>query len=248
MDRRLFISMLAGLPCVGTARAAAPWSAKFIMGDFAGTAYQAGLHIMLDKGWKTYWRNPGEAGIPPNITAVGDNLASLETEFPLPIRVKDESGEALGYHDTVVFPLQLTPKDVAKPLDVQLSSFFGVCAQVCTPAKFDGSVSFAPSSKPAPDAALISQWQDRVPKTGNIVSSAKMQDKILVLNLRHAVSDIFIEGPDKYYFRAPNINIDGTAATFIVDGLKTAGDLIGADLRITVNAIGQGLEQHITVA
>jgi DsbC/DsbD-like thiol-disulfide interchange protein len=225
-----------------------PWSAAFIGGDFDGNAYQAGLHVMLDKGWKTYWRNPGDAGIPPNINATGDNLESLTVDFPLPIRIKDESGEALGFHDEVLFLLNIKPKDAAKPMNLQMSSFFGVCAKVCTPAKFDGTLDLSPNATPSSDAALIAQWRERVPKAGNIVTAAKVQDKILTLSLKQAVSDIFVEGPENYYFRAPNFNIDGSAATFIIDGLQKPDDLKGLDLRVTIDAMGQGLEQHIMVA
>jgi DsbC/DsbD-like thiol-disulfide interchange protein len=247
MDRRIFISALASLPFIAPARAGVPWAAKFVSGGFDGKVHKAGLYIKLDKGWKTYWRNPGEAGIPPNINATGDNLAEMTIDFPLPIRITDESGVSLAYHDEVVFLLNLKPKNVDKPLDVQLTSFFGVCEKVCTPAKFDGALSLS-SASAVSDAALISKWQARVPKSGNIVTSAKVKDKQLVLNISQAVSDIFVEGPDSYYFRAPNFNLDGTSATFIIDGLQKPGDLAGADLRITIDAIGQGLEQHVTVA
>jgi DsbC/DsbD-like thiol-disulfide interchange protein len=247
MNRRFFISTLTGLPFVKSARAAVPWSAKFVTGGFDGKAYQAGLFIKLDKGWKTYWRNPGESGIPPNINATGDNLESFSIDFPLPIRIKDESGETLGFHVEVMFLLNLKPKDLAKPLDLQLTSFFGVCEKVCTPAKFDGVLNFAPDSAPS-EAALISQWQQRVPKPTKIVTSATVKDKVLTLDLAQTASDIFVEGPENYYFRAPKFNADGTAATFAIDGLQKPDDLNGVNLRITLDVKGQGLEQQVTVA
>jgi DsbC/DsbD-like thiol-disulfide interchange protein len=249
MDRRVLISTLLSLPFAAPARAALPWSARFVSGGFDGAAYQAGLHIMLDKGWKTYWRNPGEAGIPPDIRAIiADNLDGLTFDFPLPQRIKDESGEALAYHDEVLFPLYLKPKDASKPVSAQMSSFFGVCAQICTPAKFEGALSFAPSSAPTAEAELIAKWQALVPRHGSIITSAKVSDKFLVLELRQSVSDVFVEGPDRYYFRAPDFNREAGKAWLAIDGLKNADDLKGVDLRITVDANGQGLEQHITVA
>jgi DsbC/DsbD-like thiol-disulfide interchange protein len=249
MDRRVLISTLLSLPFAAPARAALPWSAKFVSAGFDGTAYQAGLHIMLDKGWKTYWRNPGEAGIPPDIRALtSDNLESLTIDFPLPLRIKDESGEALAYHDEVLFPLHLKPKDASKSLTAQMSSFFGVCEQVCTPAKFEGDLSFAPSSAPMPDAALIAKWQALVPKPRSIITAAKVSDKFLVLDLVQPVNDVFVEGPDRYYFRGPDFSREPGKVWLAIDGLKNPGDLKAVDLRITVDANGQGLEQHITVA
>jgi DsbC/DsbD-like thiol-disulfide interchange protein len=248
MDRRMFISALATLPFYTPARAAVPWRAQFVAGGFDGNAYSGGLHIMMDKGWKTYWRNPGEAGIPPDIRAVGENFENLTIDFPLPQRIKDESGEALAYHDEVLFPLHLKPKDVAKPLAVHMSSFFGICEQVCAPAKFDGELSFAPSSIASPGAELIAKFQALVPKLATIVTAAHVSEKLLVLDLNQKLDDIFVEGPDRYYFRAPDFNREQGKAYIIIDGLKNAGDLMGADLRITMNAGGKGLEQRIAVA
>jgi DsbC/DsbD-like thiol-disulfide interchange protein len=248
MDRRIFISALMSLPLIAPARAAVPWSASFIVGGFDGKTYKAALLIDLDPGWKTYWRNPGTSGIPPDITAAGENLESMSIDFPMPVRIVDEGGETLGFHDEVMFILNLKPKDPAKPLRVDLSSFFGVCQKICTPAKFDGTLDFAPSSTSNAEASDIAEWQNQVPRPANIVSSAKVKDKILTLQLKQEVKDIFIEGPERYYFRAPKFNLHGDEASFIVDGLKKSDDLIGAELRLTINAMGMGLEQRVTVA
>jgi DsbC/DsbD-like thiol-disulfide interchange protein len=249
MDRRIFISTLVSLPFIAPARAALPWSAKFINGGFDGKFHQAGLHIILNKGWKTYWRNPGEAGIPPDISAAtADNLESLTIDFPLPLRIKDESGEALAYHDEVLFPLYLKPRDEGKPVSAHMSSFFGVCAQVCTPAKFEGDLKFALTAEPSADADLIAKWQALVPQPASIVSAAQVVDGFLVLELKQQLDDIFVEGPDHYYFRNPDLGREQGKAWIKIDGLKNPGELKGVNLRITVNAGGIGLEQRIAVA
>jgi DsbC/DsbD-like thiol-disulfide interchange protein len=248
MNRRIFTSALLSLPFILPAHAAAPWSAHVIAGHFDGDAYLAGLHIDLAMGWKTYWRNPGTAGIPPEITAIGENLESMSVDFPMPSRIVDDSGETLGFHDEVMFILRLKPKDPAKPLHVEISSFFGVCQMVCTPAKFDGSLDFAPSSTLNAEDKDIAEWQSQVPQPATIVSGAKINNKILTLQLKQEVKDIFIEGPERYYFRAPKFNLHGDEASFVIDGLKNSDDLIGTELRLTFNAMGVGLEQRVTVA
>ena len=248
MNRRFLISSLATLPFVSAARAAVPWSAQFLAGGFDGKAYSAGLHIKLDKTWRTYWRNPGSAGIPPSITAEPTtNFAGMTFDFPLPIRIIDEGGTSFGYHDEVLFPLRITPKDPGAPLSVQLSSFFGVCQKVCTPAKFEGILNFSPSSASTPEADLISQWQARVPKTGEIVRTAKVSDKYLRLELINHVSDVFVEGPDNYYFGQPEFGLAGTNVALKIAGLKKDTDLKGVELRITANVNGNGLDQRIVV-
>ena len=247
MDRRFFLTLVSSAAFSSKAFAAQAWSAKFVVGGFDGTAYQAGLHIKLDAGWKTYWRNPGEAGIPPNIAATAENLETIRIDYPLPQRIVDESGEAIGFHNEVLFPLYLIPKDTAKPIDAKMSAFFGVCQQICSPAKLDSEIKFTPSSQVA-DLSLIQKWQAQVPKAGVISDSLKVENGYLVLSLTDKFDDIFVEGSDLYYFGKPDFTREAGKAWIKVAGLKSATDLKGVDLRITSAKSGTGLEQHMMVA
>lgn len=246
MKRRIFLSGLLFLPFARAARAEKAWNAELLQGNFDGAAYQAGLHIMLQQGWKTYWRNPGEGGIPPDIKIDGDNLASFTVDAPLPMRIIDESGEAIGYHNEVVFPLTLTPKHAAAPLDVTAKAFFGVCARVCTPAKFNGALHFMPSSTPSAATQQLEDWAARVPQKKPFIESASVKDGMLILDLLQPADDIFVEGPDRYYFRKPDLNLQHGKALLKVDGLKSDADLRTASLRITGASEGRGFEQTIT--
>ncbi len=249
MNRRFLLSSLAALPFVSTARAAVPWSAQFLAGGFDGKSYAAGLYIKLDKDWKTYWRNPGDAGVPPLITTEPNtNLAAIAVDFPLPLRIVDEGGTAFGYHDEVLFPIEVTPKDIGQPLNLNFSSFFGVCQKVCTPAKFDARLNFSPKSALNSNLDLIAKWQGLVPKLGPIVKSASVKDKHLQLELVNPVEDIFVEGPDIFYFGKPEFDAAGINASLKVAGLKKDMELKGVELRITASAKGQGLEQRVTIA
>jgi DsbC/DsbD-like thiol-disulfide interchange protein len=249
MNRRFLISSLVALPFISNARAGVPWSAQFLSGNFDGKSYSAGLHIKLEKDWKTYWRNPGDAGVPPQITAEpNSNLANIAVDFPLPQRFVDESGTAFGYHDEVLFPITVMPKDIGQPLSVKFSSFFGVCEKVCTPAKFDSKLDFSPKSAPTPEAAMIDKWRSLVPVPGMIAESATVENGMLVLNKLNRVDDIFVEGPDKYYFGMPEFGANADVAFLKVAGLKNDADLKGVTLRITSSVAEQGLEQRIVVA
>ena len=72
----------------------------------AGGGDLAGFEIALSPGAITYWRDPGDAGLPPTLDFSGsDNVASVEPEFPAPKRIKEaDGGEAFGYDGGVVFP------------------------------------------------------------------------------------------------------------------------------------------------
>ncbi len=250
MDRRIFISSLLALPLATKSFASAlPWTARFVQSGFDGEAYQAGLLIKLDSNWKTYWRNPGETGIPPQISALtSTNLDTISLDFPLPKRFSDASGEAIGYHDEVLFPLRLKPKDFTKPIGVNLEAFFGVCQQVCTPAKINSQMEFTPSNAPQPDAELISAWQARVPKFATIVKSFRLTETFLVLDLAKPFNDIFVEGPDRYYFTKPDFDREAGKAWIAIKGLKDPMELSATKLRMTADDKGQGLEQAITLA
>ena len=44
-----------------------------------------GIEIALEPGWYTYWRNPGEAGVPPVFDFSGsENVASVDVMYPAP--------------------------------------------------------------------------------------------------------------------------------------------------------------------
>ena len=248
MKRRIFLSGLLALPFATALHAEEAWSAELLAGSFDGQAYQAGLHIMLQPGWKTYWRNPGEGGIPPSIDLTGENLASSAIAAPLPSRIVDESGEAIGYHGEVVFLLKLTPQDPALPVSASLKSFFGVCAKICTPAKFSGELNFKPASAPSPQAQLLEQWAALVPRKKSFLETASVKDGELVLDLALPVDDIFIEGPDRFYFRKPDLARQHGKAFIKIDGLKTDQDLKSAQLRLTAAMQGKGIEQTIILA
>lgn len=103
----------------------------------ADGAHMAALQLTLKPGWKTYWRSPGDAGIPPVLVWSGSrNLASATVTWPTP-KVFDQSGmTSIGYKDRVILPITLTPKNAANPIRMKLRLQIGVCNDVCVPAQF----------------------------------------------------------------------------------------------------------------
>lgn len=92
----------------------------------------AGVAIDLEPGWKTYWRSPGEAGIPPRFDFSGSgNLAGWEILWPRPVAFESFGLRTLGYDGRVVLPLVLTPEDPARAIDLDMRVEFGVCAEIC---------------------------------------------------------------------------------------------------------------------
>jgi DsbC/DsbD-like thiol-disulfide interchange protein len=117
----------------------------------------AGIEITMAPGWKTYWRNPGDAGgVPPNLDwSASSNVAAIKMLFPAPTRLKDASGDSIGYKSAVVFPLEITPKDATKPVDLKLSVEFGVCREICVPAEAKLTLSVPAAGNVGSDKAVF---------------------------------------------------------------------------------------------
>jgi DsbC/DsbD-like thiol-disulfide interchange protein len=92
--------------------------------------------VQLNDGWKTYWRAPGESGIPPQFSWIGSqNLAKTEVRWPRP-EVFDTFGlQTVGYKHDVIIPVEITPRDPSKPIDIALQFNFGACSDICIPAQ-----------------------------------------------------------------------------------------------------------------
>lgn len=94
----------------------------------------AGLSIELAPGWKTYWRSPGEGGIPPRFNWSGSqNLVDVQVSYPVP-EVSEQNGmTSIGYDRNVVLPLTVRAHDSSKPVELQGEIQIGVCEEICVP-------------------------------------------------------------------------------------------------------------------
>lgn len=103
-----------------------------------GGAHLAGIDIALDHGFKTYWRTPGESGLPPRFDWSGStNAASIEVLWPAPRRYEDAGGVAYVYGGRVVLPVRVRATDPGRPVALRLSVDYGVCKEICIPARAD---------------------------------------------------------------------------------------------------------------
>ena len=113
----------------------------------------AALHLRLARDWITYWRHPGESGIPPRLDLSGSgNLESARLHWPAP-RLFDKAGFlSIGYKHDLVLPLELTPANASRPVDLRAALSIGVCDDVCIPVDMQFAVAL--DGRGAPDRAI----------------------------------------------------------------------------------------------
>lgn len=123
-------------------------------------AHMTALHLSLAPGWKTYWRSPGDAGIPPSFDWTGsENLRAVTFHWPRPHVFHLNGMKTVGYHDELVLPIEVTPIDPSMPVRLKGTVDLGVCSDICIPASlpFDATV----QGKGAPDPLITAALDDR---------------------------------------------------------------------------------------
>jgi DsbC/DsbD-like thiol-disulfide interchange protein len=134
--RTIFLAALSVLVPVTGARAQEDMVEVSIVNGWqmADGSHVAALKFVLADGWKTYWRAPGEAGIPPQFVWRGSrNLARAEIEWPTPKQTMTNGMRTIGYEHVLVLPLRLTPERVGQPITLSVDMEIGVCSDICVP-------------------------------------------------------------------------------------------------------------------
>lgn len=137
----------------------------------ADGSHMAALRITLQPGWHTYWRAPGEAGIPPSFDWSGsDNLAEVRVHWPVPQVFTANGMTTLGYERELVLPVEIRAQDPAAAVTLDAEMELGVCQDICMPmhaevsgllsdsATPDRQIEFALAGRPdtAAEAGLVS--------------------------------------------------------------------------------------------
>ena len=107
----------------------------------------AGIEIKLKPGWHTYWRYPGDAGIPPHFDFQGSqNVKSVEVRWPAPKRLPEGSVMTIGYDRDVTLPIAVVPEDPAKPVTLRMKADYAICEKVCAPADGKAELTLVPGT------------------------------------------------------------------------------------------------------
>jgi DsbC/DsbD-like thiol-disulfide interchange protein len=219
----------------------------------AGGANLAGFEIALSPGAITYWRDPGDAGLPPTLDFSGsDNVASVEPEFPAPKRIKEaDGGEAFGYDGSVVFPLRVTPRDPTKPATLKLNADFAVCEKVCLPAKahLELKLPSAPGSPHAGaiDAALAIVPRAVAPKDFGALEALDAESwRLCSAHMDGPPRDLFVEAPEGWWLKTAPAQADAGRDCFTLTiGDKPKDAALPIALRLTLTGGAGAMETTV---
>jgi DsbC/DsbD-like thiol-disulfide interchange protein len=229
------------LPCAALAAPGeSPWEketyseVRLVSGAAADSGeVLAGVQIKLDPGWKTYWRTPGDSGVPPSFDWSGSkNLKEARVLYPTPRRFADASGTAIGYENEVVFPIKITPEHADQPVELRLNVNYGLCKTLCIPNEAKLSIELPPQTAAGHgDDLLLQRFVDRVPKPAEAdtlpalgVVEAKLEGSSpeLIVDVHFPEgatgTDLFIEAPDGNFVPVPKplSQLEGGKQRFVV--------------------------------
>lgn len=103
-----------------------------------GKAFLLGLRMEMAPGWHTYWKLPGDAGLPTRLTwRLPPGFAAGPIQWPVPERMPAPPLMSYGYGNEVLLPVEITPPASLPPGDLTLGvkADWLECREVCLPAK-----------------------------------------------------------------------------------------------------------------
>ncbi len=216
----------------------------------------AAIEIKLAPHFKTYWRTPGDSGVPPQISFEGsENLKSAEVLFPAPRIFKDETGTTAGYKDHTIWPVRIKAQDISKPVILNVKLDYGVCEKICIPASGTAKINLNYGEKTEFDAQIAGA-EALVPVKiklgqGNDLSITKVSNPTIENN--HAVFIVDIAGsqfveilpeakPESWYLEAHPVSPAGNQFKIIVFDPQQARKATPCDIRLTVMQKNKAIE------
>jgi DsbC/DsbD-like thiol-disulfide interchange protein len=222
--------------------------------DPATNLVSAALEIELDEGWKTYWRQPGGSGIPPQFDFSGSkHFIPGEIEMPAPHELSAGGAKFAGYkgRTTFYFDGQALDGDGVIALDL----LAGVCQEICIPAQAHFEISFADLNASDPRAETViavarSQLPGEPREDLHVASVRQQEDGALQVEVKASPQEppeLFVEGPQDWYFpQAQLVSSGGGTASFTIGPPETPqGSPAPEKLRFTLRSGSGAVEQWI---
>ena len=248
---------------------ASPWdgdqrsAVRLVAGptDSGDQSLQAGIEIRLARGWKTYWRYPGDSGVPPRFAfGQSQNVGRAEVLWPAPKSFADESGVSIGYADDVILPVRVVAARPEEPVVLRLAIDYAVCNKLCVPASGQAELMLPVAA--SAHAAAVATSEARVPvktainssRGGLKIAAVTVQDGVphphIVVEVEAPAQtkvELFAEGPTAEWALPVPRQIDTAGPEvhrfgFDLDGVPAKTSSSGAALTLTAVAGDKAIE------
>ncbi|WP_237331799.1 protein-disulfide reductase DsbD domain-containing protein [Yoonia vestfoldensis] len=249
--------VLCGLPATSFGQSVEDLATVTVLPGWrdADGSHVAALRIDLAEGWKTYWRAPGDSGIPPSFSFTGADISAVQPHFPVPEVYEDFGIRSIGYENSVVFPLRLTLPEDGSSVSMAGQIEIGVCDDICIPVTLDFAALLPAdgSSDPAIVAALrdrpltaaeaqvhavtckLEPISDGLQMTAQITMAPKAAEEVVVIEA----------GDPQVWVSEPVVSRAEDILTAVVDLVHLTAQPFALDrsrIRITVLGAGQAVE------
>ena len=201
--RPLTYALLALIVSLPAYAAETPWvSADSARARLVARDNAAALELDLPAGWHTYWRVPGDAGLPPRFDwSTSDNVKDVVVQYPYPKRMDEQGIVTFGYEGSNIFPLTVAPKDVAKPVTLNLKLDAMVCKDICIPQTLN--LSLAMNGPMAGDEAVtLKRAAEKIPANDAAATAAGL---IIIDTAIVGPDGIVVTAHSKNYFKDADI-------------------------------------------
>jgi len=250
------IVLASSLTIEARAEDASPWlrdghsAVRLLAGSRSGAVLLGGVAFQLQPGWKTYWRTPGDSGVPPRFDfSKSDNVEAVTVLWPAPAKFDDGAGgHSMGYHDQIVLPLRIVAKNADKPVTLRADINYAVCEKICIPVQANAELPF--TSVASTEDSVLFAALDTVPKPANVgdpnpltIRDVKRDGKSTVLvdvispDARNV--NLFVEGPTPDWGLPVPKLLDQSPPgvkrfAFELDGMPPGTNPEGAALKLTL--------------
>jgi DsbC/DsbD-like thiol-disulfide interchange protein len=245
----------------GDARSAA----RLISGAAGHGVLRAGIEIRLKGGWHTYWRYPGDAGVPPQFDFAGSqNLKAVEVRWPAPRRMSEAGLIAIGYDRDVILPLNVTAQDPARPVTLRLKLNYAICEKLCVPA--EAKIELPLAAGPTAQDSVLTAAEARVPSKRGLGEGTPLAIRAvrreagpqlprLLIDVAAPAGgavDLFAEGPTDQWAPPLPVAIEGAPPgvqrfALDLDGAPPGETYDGAAITLTAVAGREAIEVTVSV-
>jgi thiol:disulfide interchange protein DsbD len=200
-----------------------------------GDTVLAAVPLRMDRGWHTYWKNPGGSGMATTVDwELPKGVTAGDIQWPVPEKLPDEDLTTYVYKDKAVLlvPLKLAPDLKPGPLELKAKVAWLECEVSCVPgsANVKAVLNLGAETKPAKDASLFAAWQQKLPKISAGLDAHAWWESAAVKDLRPLIlewntaaaasgADFFPDASDDYEVQAAVARVPADAGKIRL-GLK----------------------------